>query len=76
MTTALDALLPAAGRELTHSADVPSPAGVRPFGLTHTTIVPGDAFVALDHLRHGLSVTDEEQHLLWLDKPHTLVTAL
>jgi putative ATP-grasp target RiPP len=53
VTTALDiTLLPAAAPELVYSADVPSPAGVRPFGLTHTTVVPDDALVALDHLRY------------------------
>lgn len=53
MTTALDpTLLPAAAGELAYSTDAPSPAGVRPFGLMHTTIVPNDALVALDGLRY------------------------
>lgn len=53
MTTASDTtLLPAAARELAYSTDVPSPVGVRPFGLTHTTIVPDDVLIVLDHLRY------------------------
>lgn len=54
MTTALEPnLLPAAAHELADSTDVPSPAGVRPFGLTHTTVVPDDVdFASLDGLTY------------------------
>lgn len=53
MTTALDTnLLPATAHELARSTDAPSPSGVRPFGLTHTTVVQDNAVVSLDGLRY------------------------
>lgn len=53
MTTFLDPnLLPTADHELAYSTDAPSPTGVRPFGLTYTTVAPDDAVTSLDGLRY------------------------